>query len=268
MAGFLIVNPRSGDDEPSVEELVDAAGRRGIRCHVLRDGDDPAGLARAAGAEVIGAAGGDGSLAPVAAVAIERGLPFVCVPFGTRNHFARDLGLDRDDPLGSLDAFAGRERLVDVGRVGDRIFLNNVSIGLYADLVHRRERHRRRREALAQARALWRLLGERKRTSFRVDGEELQVRLVLVGNNRYELSPLTIGTRTALDEGVLHLYALQGWLPSRWDERVAGRFELELPAPQVRVAVDGEPLLLEASGPLVFECLPQALRARLPRASD
>jgi len=263
-SGYLIVNPRSGDDEPTVDELVAAARRRGVRCHVLGDGDDPAELARTAEADVLGAAGGDGSLAPVAGVAIERGLPFVCVPFGTRNHFARDLGLDRDDPIGSLDAFSGEERLVDVGRVGERIFLNNVSIGLYADLVHRRERHRRRREALAQARALWRLAGEGRRLRFRVDGDELDVGVVLVGNNRYELTPLTIGTRTTLDEGVLHFYALCGLLPSRWDERVASRFELDLPGPHVRAAIDGEPLYLESSERLVLECLPRALRVRVP----
>jgi diacylglycerol kinase family enzyme len=266
MAGYLLVNPRSGDDEPTADELVRAARLRGIRCHVLRDGDDAAELARAADADVLGAAGGDGSLAPVASAAVERRLPFVCVPFGTRNHFARDVGLDRDDPIGSLDAFAGVERLVDVGRVGDRIFLNNVSIGLYADLVHRREHHRRRREALAQARAVWRLLGARKRLGFRIDGEKLHAGVVLVGNNCYELSPLTIGTRAALDEGVLHLYAVDGWLPSRWDERVAGRFELELPEPSVRAAIDGEPLVLESSDRLVFECLPRSLRVLLPRA--
>ena len=78
-------------------------------------------------------AGGDGSLAAVAEVAIEQDVPFVCIPFGTRNHFARDLGLDRDDPLAALAAFdGGVERRVDVGRVGDRLFLNNVSLGLYA----------------------------------------------------------------------------------------------------------------------------------------
>src|SRR5438132_2646450 len=154
MAGFLLVNPRSGDDRPGAGELVDAARARGIETHVLGDGDDPAEAARAARADALGIAGGDGSLAAVADVALERDLPFVCVPFGTRNHFARDLGLDRDDPFAALDAFAGRERRVDVGRVNGRPFLNNVSLGVYARLVHRRERHRRRGEARAALRAL------------------------------------------------------------------------------------------------------------------
>ena len=81
---LLIVNPRSGDDVPSVDELVRVAEAGGVRCHVLAHGEDPAAVAREAGASVLGVAGGDGSLAPVAAVALERDVPFVCVPFGTR----------------------------------------------------------------------------------------------------------------------------------------------------------------------------------------
>ena len=97
----------------------------------------------------------------MAAVAVERDLPFVVVPYGTRNHFARDLGLDCDDPVAALEAFDGEERRVDVGRVGERRFLNNVSLGLYATLVHRREHHRRRRQLFAGLRALWLSLRER-----------------------------------------------------------------------------------------------------------
>src|SRR5207244_4492930 len=185
MAGFLLVNPRSGDDRPGAGELVDAARARGIETHVLGDGDDPAEAARAAPADALGIAGGDGSLAAVAEVALERVLPLVCVPFGTRNHFARDLGLDRDDPLGALDAFAGRERRIDVGRAGDRLFLNNVSLGVYAHLVHRREQQRRRREALARLRALLIVVTHREPLGITIDGKPEEARLVLVANNAY-----------------------------------------------------------------------------------
>ena len=122
MRGFLVINPRAGTDSPTAEELAQAARERGIEPHLLREGEDAAELARNADADVLGAAGGDGSVATVAAVAVERDLPFVVVPYGTRNHFARDLGLDRDDPLGALEAFDGEERRVDVGRVGERRF--------------------------------------------------------------------------------------------------------------------------------------------------
>src|SRR5690242_3051408 len=115
MSGFLIVNPSSGNGGP--DTLLEAAADRGVETHVLRKGEDLVDLARGADADALGMAGGDGSLAPVAGIAIERGLPFVCIPFGTRNHFARDIGLDRDDPIGSLDAFVdGTERTIDVGR--------------------------------------------------------------------------------------------------------------------------------------------------------
>jgi diacylglycerol kinase family enzyme len=221
--GFLLVNPRSGKGGPSPEELVAEARARGHEARVLGDGDDAAELARAADAEALGIAGGDGSLALVADVALERGLPFVCVPFGTRNHFARDLGLDRDDPLAALAAFEGVERRVDVGRVGERLFLNNVSLGVYARLVHRRERHRRRREALARLRALLALLRRGDRVSVAVNGETVSARVVLVANNHYDLRLLSLGERARLDEGLLHLYAPQGPLPVLEPARAAAR---------------------------------------------
>src|SRR2546430_9313056 len=161
--GLLIVNPRSGRGKPDAEELMAEADRLGIETHLLRPGDEAAHVARNSSAEVLGMAGGDGSLAPVAEVALERDGAFVCVPFGTRNHFARDLGLERDDPLDALRAFAGTERRVDVGRADGRLFLNNVSLGVYARLVHRRVTHRRRRDALACLQAWAILLARRER---------------------------------------------------------------------------------------------------------
>src|SRR4051794_29519030 len=112
-SGLLLINPRAGSSRgPSADELRTEAERRGIDALVLREGDDPSSLAREADVEILGAAGGDGSVAGIAAIAVERGIPFVCVPFGTRNHFARDVGLDVDDPVAGLEAFAGEERRV------------------------------------------------------------------------------------------------------------------------------------------------------------
>src|SRR2546421_12689504 len=102
--GFLIVNPRSGSARPNVRELGDEARARGIRVHVLRPDDDPAEIARGADAETLGVAGGDGSLAAGAGNAIERDLPFLCVPFGTHNHLARDLRPDPRGPRAARDA--------------------------------------------------------------------------------------------------------------------------------------------------------------------
>jgi diacylglycerol kinase family enzyme len=256
MPGLLLVNPRSGSGSPDAEELAAEARRRGIAARILRAGEDAAELARAAEAGPVGIAGGDGSLGTVAAVAIERDVPFVCVPFGTRNHFARDLGLDRRDPIATLAAFAdGRERRVDVGRAGERVFLNNVSLGVYARLVHRSKRY-------ARLRALWQTLQNPRHLHVTIDGRPLEARVVLVANNAYELDPFSLGARARLDTGRLHLYAAHGIVRSTWDERSAKRFVLDVPAHRVRAAVDGEPVELET--PIEVRIEPRALRVLLP----
>ena len=137
--GVLIVNLKSGGGKVEQHHLVEHCHQRGVEVVVLRPGDDLEQLARAAidaGADVIGMAGGDGSQAVVASVASERGVAMVVVPAGTRNHFALDLGLDRRDVIGALDAFGeARERPIDLGDVNGRAFVNNVSLGLYANIV-------------------------------------------------------------------------------------------------------------------------------------
>jgi len=257
------VNPRSGDDQPSADELRDEAESRGIQVHLLGEDDDLAELAREADADALGMAGGDGSLAVVADVAIERGLPFVVVPFGTRNHFARDVGLDRDDPIAALDAFTGgRERSIDVGRVNGRAFLNNVSLGLYAQLVHRREGHRRRREALARLRALALLARDRSSLGLTVDGDAVETHVALVANNAVQLDLFSLGERERLDEGLLHLNLAHGLLPSSWEERTGERFVIDSQRGKLQAAIDGEPAALET--PLEFTVEAGALRVLLP----
>jgi diacylglycerol kinase family enzyme len=253
--GLLIVNPRSGRGGPSAAELTAEAERLGIEVHVLRGRDDPAELARAAPQGALGVAGGDGSLAAVAEVALERDLPFVCIPFGTRNHFARDVGLDRNDPLAALHAFRGSEQRIDVGRADDRLFLNNVSLGVYARLVHRRERHRRRRQAFARMRAWTAVLVHREPLGITIDGEGVGTRLVLIANNAYALDLPSLGERQRLDEGKLHLY-----VPG--DERSGERFVVDAAAGRLEAAVDGEPDVL--STPIEFRIEPRALRVLIP----
>jgi diacylglycerol kinase family enzyme len=264
---LLIVNPRSGDDSPSADDLVAEAGRRGVETHVLAEGEDPSEVARASGSGVLGMAGGDGSLGAVAGVALETDAAFVCIPFGTRNHFARDVGLDHDDPIGALAAFdAGVERRIDVGRVAERVFLNNVSLGVYAGLVHRREHHRRRGEVLARARGLLAVARHRHHLHARVNGEPLVARVIFVGNNRYELSLFTVGEREQLDEGCLHLWGAEGVLPTAWEERTADMFTIDLDSTRVRAAIDGEPVVLET--PIELRSEPRALRVLLPPRSE
>ena len=231
MSGFLLINPRSGGARPTAEELVEAARERGIETHVLRAGDDPAELARTEVATVLGIAGGDGSLGPVAAVAIERGVPFVCIPFGTYNHFAWDAGIDRDDPLSALGAFEGEERRVDVGRLGDgRVFLNTVSLGLYAALVAEEDR-----------------VGSRLRALLR--------RVVRGGH-----------VRLRIDGGILHLGIARGLLPRSWEERRAPRFTIEADARSLDVAIDGEPVRLRP--PVELSAEPRALRLLVPKGGE
>ena len=143
-----------------------------------------------AGAEIVGVAGGDGSMRGVAGVAIEHDIPFVCVPCGTRNHLARDLGLDLSDPSATLDAFDGVERRIDVGEVDGWVFVNNVSLGAYALLRHGR---------------LGELLDRRRRDAI-VGCEPVHAAILLVGSNRYD----RLGRRARLDEGVLSIYATAG----------------------------------------------------------
>jgi diacylglycerol kinase family enzyme len=257
MSGFLVINPRSGKGRPDASELRAEAERLGITTHVLAAEDDPAELAHGADGP-LGAAGGDGSLAAVAEVAVERDVPFVVVPFGTRNHFARDLGLDRDDPLGALSAFSGREERIDVGRVNGRLFLNNVSLGLYARLVHRREDG----DALAGLKALGLLLRRPRGLGVSIDGTRVHARVVVVSNNRYELDVFSVGERESLDEGSLHCYVAHGWLPRTWEEQAGERFVVDARAGRLRAAVDGEPEELET--PLRFEIQPRALRVLVP----
>jgi diacylglycerol kinase family enzyme len=232
--------------------------------HVLAEGDDLEAVARSGEADALGMAGGDGSLGLVAAIAVERGIPFVCVPFGTRNHFARDLGLDRSDPIAALAAFDdGSERRVDLTRANGRAFLNNASLGLYADLVRRREHHRRRGVALARLRALARSMQDRRPLRLILDGEPVDVRVLVVGNNAYTLNAFELGTRDALDGGLLHVYLVEGLLPSGWTE-LPPRSELVIESPglSVPIALDGEPVELES--PLRITLEPRALRVLVP----
>jgi diacylglycerol kinase family enzyme len=262
VAGFLLINPRAGDEEPSADELCAEAEHLGVTPHVLGEDEDVAEVARSAPEGPIGMAGGDGSLGTVAEVALERGLPFVAIPFGTRNHFARDLGLDRDDPIGALASFSGQERRIDVGRANGRLFLNNVSLGVYARLVHRREHHRRRRAVLARLRALALLVQHPGALGLRVNGEPLSARVVLVANNAYTLDLFSLGEREQLDEGLLHVYSAEGLLPGDWEERTGERFAIDSRAGWLQAAIDGEPERLDT--PIEFTIEPQALRVLLP----
>ena len=212
----LFVNPKSGDGAAERAGLADRAREKGIETVILASGQDLAALAHeaaAAGADVLGMAGGDGSLAVVAAAAAAHGIPFVCVPAGTRNHFALDLGVDRHDVAGALDAFTGGvERQIDMAEVNARAFLNNVSLGIYGEAVRSPAyRDAKMRTLLATAAAVMGPSTEAPELRLVDDlgREHRDLAVVLVSNNPYALDrPLVTGTRPALDTGQLGIVAL------------------------------------------------------------
>lgn len=269
----LIVNPASGGGVAQGSGLLDAARERGIGVVELSEDSDLVALARSAvrdGADCLGMAGGDGSLAPVAEVAMSAGIPFVCIPAGTRNHFALDLGLDRSDPVAALGAFgAAIERRIDVGVVNGQTFLNNVSIGAYGEVVAE-EGYREAKVGTALER-LPELLGpDSESLDLRfVDGEGVQhdtAHVVHVSNNSYDLAPLPgFGTRPSLTDGRLGIVVLRsavgaGVRPTvqQWESPT---FEVRSGAP-VAAGVDGEATTLDA--PVRFELRRAALRVRIP----
>ena len=270
----LFVNPRSGDGRAERVGLVEAARQRELETVVLEPGQDLEELVRAAvgrGADGLAMAGGDGSQALVASIAAEHDLPYACIPSGTRNHFALDLGVDREDVVGALDAFTdGGERYVDLGEVNGRVFVNNVSLGVYAEAVGQDEYRAAKTRTLMET--LVDTLGsEAKPTELRWrDGEgdaHASTALILVSNNVYRLgASIGSGTRPRLDEAVLGIVDFEPPIPG--PESSAGRYR-ELRQPELEVqsdapiplGVDGESLTMES--PLRFRVRPKALRVRI-----
>jgi hypothetical protein len=271
----LFVNPRSGDGRAAKANLAQEAQSRGIETVVLGEGEDLERLVRKAvgrGADGLAMAGGDGSQALVATIAAEHDLPYACIPSGTRNHFALDLGVDREDVVGALDAFVdGGECLIDLGEVNGRVFVNNVSLGIYADAVSQDGyRGAKLRTLIDTLSAALGPEGTARELCWRdPDGAEQRSRaLVLISNNAYRLGPtLGSGTRPRLDAGVLgivdfHPPAASGEGAARWRELTASEIEIRADAP-VPVGIDGEALTLEP--PLRFRSRSQALKVRIAR---
>lgn len=270
----LFYNPLSGGGKAERFHLADEARNRGIEPIELRRGDDLETLVRGVvsdGADALAMAGGDGSQAIVAMVAAELDLPYACIPAGTRNHFALDLGVDRDDVVGALDAFVnGGERRVDLAEVNGRVFVNNVSLGLYADAVQRPGYRGAKLHTLLDTvpdelgpdadppRMRWRS----------PEGVQSAV-AVLVSNNAYRLGrPLGSGTRPVLDREVLGITVLAPTMSrgestrrkltmAQWSTPT---FEISAET-NVPAGIDGEAATLDP--PLRFRTRPSALRVRI-----
>jgi diacylglycerol kinase family enzyme len=283
----LLMNPKSGGGKVERFNLVEEARRRGIEPVVLAPGDDLLRLAERAvadGADVVGMAGGDGSQALVASVAAAHDVGFVCVPAGTRNHLAMDLGLDREDVVGALDAFGEAvERRIDLGLVGDRVFVNNATVGLYAKIVQS-PAYREHKVGTALE-LLPAMLGpDAAPFDLRFTGpdgtEHASAHLILVSNDRYQLgSGEGFGSRRRIDGGNLGIVAAtfrspaeiarllesgasgRNWRPPGWVEWADASFELES-GRSVEIGIDGEAMVLDP--PIRFRTLPGALRVRIP----
>ncbi|HKP91517.1 MAG TPA: diacylglycerol kinase family protein [Thermoleophilaceae bacterium] len=270
----LFYNPKSGGGKAERFHLAREARARGITPVELKPGDDLrelVGAAVARGADGLAAAGGDGTQAIVAAAAAEHGLPYACIPAGTRNHFALDLGVDRNDVVGALDAFVdGAERRVDLAEVNGRVFVNNVSLGLYAEAVQQAGYRDAKLRTLAET--VPAVIGPKgRRLDLRwSDGdghEHASADVVLVSNDPYRLGrALGSGTRPRLDTGVLGIavaLAENGGSSRRrvmtWSAR---DFEIQS-ADEVPAGLDGEAVRLDS--PLRFRSRPGALRVRVAR---
>lgn len=265
----LLVNPRSGGGKAARFDLVAQCRARGIEAILFEPGDDLTMLATAAvrdGADALGMAGGDGSQAAVAAVAAEHGLPYVCIPAGTRNHFALDLGIDATDVAGALDAFLdGQERRIDLGRVNGRLFVNNVAMGVYGAIVqspaYRDHKIRTVIDMLPE------LVGPGAQPyDLRFNGPDGRAHesatVLLVSNNRYRVDPRPPrGTRGDLDGAELGVIALCGPPPVGLTEWSTPTFHVDSATP-IALGIDGESVEMEP--PLDFELLPLALRIRTP----
>jgi diacylglycerol kinase family enzyme len=268
----LFMNPKSGGGKAARADLGRRARDRGIDVIVLRPDDNFVALVGEAiggGADALGVAGGDGSLAVVAAAAVEQRLPLICVPAGTRNHFALDLGIDRQDLVGALDAFGdhGVERSIDVAEVNGRVFLNNVSLGIYGDAVQRGSYRDAKVRTLLETTA--EVLGPSRaapelRLVDDLGHEHRHAAVVLVSNNPYALDrPVAPGTRPRLDGGKLGIVVLDQPRPNAdpparvW---TATHFGVDA-AGSMHAGIDGEAVELDA--PLAFVIRPDALRVRI-----
>ncbi|MER6142077.1 diacylglycerol kinase family protein [Streptomyces sparsogenes] len=280
---FLIMNPRSGGGKVGRFGLVEKAERLGARVALL-DPDHPQDVAALAheaadaGADLLGVAGGDGTQALVAAVAVERGLPFLVISAGTRNHFAMDLGLDREDPSACLDALTdGVELRVDLGFANEHPFVNNASFGAYAAVVqspaYRDDKVRTTLELLPDL--LTRQRGPR--LIAQADGVRIPVpQALLVSNNPYRTDdPAGLGRRELLNSGRLGVLGikvdnaaqaaglLRGRKAAGLTVRTAGEVLVDADREEIEVGIDGEAMAL--SVPVRCRIAPGALRVRVPR---
>ena len=243
--------------------------------------------ARRGDIDAVIAGGGDGSIRAVASVLAGTSVPLGIIPLGTRNHFAKDLGL-RLDVEGAAETIAsGQARMVDLGEVNGEIFINNSSIGIYPYLIIERDRRRARDRLakwMAMVPAFLQMLRHFPRRRLRISAQNFarpyRTPCLFVGNNEYGMELFTFGRRHRLDAGRLWFYVVKPrtplaffWMVWRMsfgrinEARDLDRFELaeaevSARAIQLSVALDGEVSFMHT--PLHYRSRAQALRVIVP----
>jgi len=288
----VILNGRAGGGSANAEALRAALADAGLeaRINTFARGEEIRKLARRALKErpaVLVAAGGDGTVSAVADVVRGTGTALGVIPAGTLNHFAKDLGIPLDPAAAARVIAAGRRVGVDVGEVNGRGFINNASLGLYADLVRKRQRqqrHLRRSKRTAMLWAALEVLGRSRLLDLRLELEDrvqaCRSPFVFVGNNDYVLEGFEIGKRERLDAGMLNVYttrrtsaagffglalrALVGRLRQADDfvEAAVRTLRVESRRRRLLVATDGE--LHAFDTPLEFRIRPRSLQVIVP----
>jgi diacylglycerol kinase family enzyme len=280
---YLIMNPKSGGGKVEKFDLKRKAEELGAEVFLI-GGSEPVDVAEVAreavaqGADLLGVAGGDGTQALVAGIAAQHGIPFVVISAGTRNHFALDLGLNRDDPSACLGALSdGVELRVDLGMINGQVFVNNASFGAYAEVVetpaYRGDKLNTTLNLLPDL-----LQGQRgARLSARADDTEIRSpQALLVANNPYGTGDIAgLSRRARLDAGLLGVIGVKVRNVQQAVDLLRGRravglrvlntkkIEITADAPQIPVGVDGEALSM--STPVVCTISPGALRVWVPR---
>jgi diacylglycerol kinase family enzyme len=281
---FLIMNPRSGGGKVTKFGLKDKAEALGAQVALLEGPGvvDVAALARQAvadGADLLGVAGGDGTQALVAGIAAEHDLPFLVISAGTRNHFAMDLGLDRENPAACLDALTGDgvEQRIDLGIIGDRTFVNNASFGAYAEIVESPAYRDDKTGTTLQM--LPEILNGHRGAKLSATAGDVTVtgpQALLVSNNPYEGGDIAgLSRRSRLDTGTLGVVAvtvnsalqaatlLRGARGQGLTTLTADKIVVNAEVPQIPVGIDGETVMMAT--PVRCTIQPKALRVRVPR---
>jgi YegS/Rv2252/BmrU family lipid kinase len=287
--GTMFLNPSSGL-RLDTAELTAAAEEAGIEIvHLSRDVDIAAEIRTRMrdGRKLFIAAGGDGTVNCVVQPLVHSDSILGVIPIGTFNHFARDAGVPLDWREALDVALNGTIRQVDAARVNDRFFINNVSMGLYPELVARREeRGRDYPRWKARLFAAYVTLQKYPHVTVTLESEHHQVavrtHVLMVSNNTYDLSRVGIeAPRSTLEEGRLSVYwlphlprvALMRFLAHYLAGRVhetpgfrsfrTSRMKVQASKQHFKVGVDGE--LFTFHMPLVITIAPRALQVRVPR---